>query len=105
MRQFICDVASIPDNSGREFELGGVAFVVVRMGKAVFAYQNHCPHQGTPLNWMPDQFMDYDKQYIQCATHGALFRPDTGLCITGPCHGAYLEPVAVRVRDGKLFLA
>ena len=28
-----------------------------------------------------------------CATHGALFEVETGLCIDGPCMGDYLKPL------------
>ena len=104
MQQFICELAAIPDKSGREFEVNGVMFVVVRMGETAFAYRNYCPHRGTPLNWMPDQFMDYDRQYIQCATHGALFDPASGKCLAGPCAGDYLDGLVLNVTEGKVFL-
>ena len=103
--EFICGFADIPDNSGRGFEAGGLSLVVVRQGEKVFAYRNVCPHRGTPLNWMPDQFMNYDRRYIQCSTHGALFEPGSGLCVAGPCSGDYLQALPVKVVRKQVFLA
>lgn len=69
-------------------------FVFRRSGK-VYGYLNRCPHLGIELNWMPGRFMDADNCFIQCATHGALFLPDSGECIAGPCQGDALIPLEV----------
>ena len=34
--------------------------------------------------------------------HGAVFAPDTGICVEGPCLGARLEPLPVVHRGGEL---
>lgn len=78
--------------------------LVVRRGRQAFCYLNRCPHTGSPLDWMPDQFLSLDKHYIQCATHAALFRIEDGACISGPCSGEALVPVAVVVEDGNVIL-
>lgn len=69
-------------------------FVLRRSGK-VYGYLNRCPHLGIELNWIPGRFMDADNCFIQCATHGALFLPDSGECIAGPCQGDALIPLEV----------
>lgn len=69
-------------------------FVFRRSGK-VYGYLNRCPHLGIELNWMPGRFMDSDNCFIQCSTHGALFLPDSGECIAGPCQGEALTPLEV----------
>ena len=51
---------------------------------------NQCPHVGAPLEWIPDQFLDADAQFIQCAVHGAAFVIDDGACAGGPCNGVGL---------------
>ncbi len=78
-------------------------FVVNRNGE-FFAFENRCPHTGVNLNWQPDQFLDIDHQFIQCAMHGALFRIDDGVCLRGPCVGQLLRALPLRVRDGRLWL-
>jgi len=60
------------------------------------AYLNQCPHTGIELNWMPGRFMDTDNLFIQCSTHGALFKPRDGECIAGPCQGDALTALDVR---------
>ncbi len=75
---------------------------IVRQGRQVFGYLNSCPHTGGPLDWLPDQFLSLDKDYIQCATHAALFRLNDGHCIAGPCAGDRLTPVSVMVDAGAV---
>lgn len=65
----------------------------------LYAYLNRCPHLGIELNWMPGRFMDADNCFIQCANHAALFIPETGQCIAGPCQGDTLTPLEV-TEDG-----
>ncbi|MCG2581323.1 MAG: Rieske (2Fe-2S) protein [Marinobacter sp.] len=81
-----------PDN--QTMDLRG--FVFRRNGK-VYGYLNRCPHLGIELNWIPGRFMDTDNCFIQCSTHGALFLPDSGECIAGPCQGEALTPLEVAV--------
>lgn len=75
---------------------------VVRHGNAVRAYLNRCPHTGSPLDWIAHEFLSPDRQYIQCATHAALFRPVDGVCIAGPCSGERLAAIPVQLQDGLI---
>jgi len=100
----LCRLDELSDPGSRGFSVPGPDGVwdifVVRRGSDVFAYRNHCPHTGGPLDWVPDQFLDMDGRYIQCATHDARFVIESGRCVAGPCTGDALAPVAVAVRDG-----
>jgi nitrite reductase/ring-hydroxylating ferredoxin subunit len=78
--------------------------LVVRRGDHAYGYLNSCPHTGGPLDWEPDQFLDPAREYIQCATHGALFRIADGVCVYGPCAGDRLTPVATAVEAGEVVL-
>jgi nitrite reductase/ring-hydroxylating ferredoxin subunit len=98
-----CDAAALPPGRTAVFRLtcGGRTvhgFVVNHEGRA-HAYVNSCPHVGTPLDLWPNEFLDEDGRTLVCATHGALFAPDTGFCLAGPCAGDRLEPLPVRA-DG-----
>lgn len=75
---------------------------VVRRGDAVFAYQNYCMHVGHPLNWRPNEFLNQDSSLIVCASHGALYEIDSGICVSGPCPGKTLRPIEVEVRNGTI---
>ena len=73
-------------------------------GDAVRVWVNACPHVGTPLDWTPDKFMSRDGRHIVCATHGALFSPETGECVQGPRRGDYIDAVAAEIRDGVVYV-
>ncbi|MGE5154396.1 MAG: Rieske (2Fe-2S) protein [Bdellovibrio bacteriovorus] len=100
----ICRLDELPDPGSRAFEVatpeGAVECLLVRRGAQVYAYRNRCPHTGAPLDWLPGQFLDLSGELIQCALHGALFLPETGECVHGPCVGAYLIPVPVTLSEG-----
>jgi nitrite reductase/ring-hydroxylating ferredoxin subunit len=71
----------------------GEGFAILIDGH-VRAYQNFCPHTGSPLDWLPGRFFSDDGRTLVCATHGARFDPLTGACLSGPCpRGLY--PLAV----------
>ena len=98
----------LADPGCREFTIGSGDWpfkgFVVRQGDQVFAYRNYCVHVGHPLNWAPDAFLTKDRNNIICASHGAMYEIDSGLCIAGPCLGKTLHPVEVRVTDGNVIV-
>ncbi len=102
----LCGLDELEDPGSREFKWGTGAwpleFFAVRRGGSVSGFVNRCPHAGTPLNWEPDEFLDAGGDMIQCDSHGALFTIDDGVCVDGPCPGAALESVALRVEDGQV---
>ncbi len=79
------------------------AFAVRFSGKA-YAYINRCAHVPVELDWTDGAFFDYSKLYLICATHGAMYLPNTGVCVQGPCPGKRLKPVAVEERGGQVLL-
>lgn len=100
----LCRLDELADPGSRGFELAGRRLFLVRQGQQVFAYHNRCPHRGVPLEWVPDQFLDRSGRLIQCASHGALFLPESGECVAGPCSGAHLMPLACEVNAGQVWL-
>jgi nitrite reductase/ring-hydroxylating ferredoxin subunit len=73
--------------------------MVVNHDGGYHAYVNSWPHVGTPLDLWENEFLTEDARLIICATHGAIFEPDTGRCISGPCAGDALTVLPLR-RDG-----
>jgi nitrite reductase/ring-hydroxylating ferredoxin subunit len=69
----------------------------------LFAYINRCPHIGITLDWVDNQFFTVDSRYLMCANHGAVFEPPTGECVWGPCVGASLERVPLRIDGHEIF--
>ena len=107
--RLICASADLAESAkGVRFAIGAApheenGFAVRHLGKAC-AYVNRCPHLGTELDWQPGEFFDVAGVYLVCSTHGAMFEPNTGLCVAGPCRGASLEPLAIREQGGQVFL-
>ncbi|MFO7481604.1 Rieske (2Fe-2S) protein [Oceanibaculum nanhaiense] len=104
MSSVLCQLEEIPDGDSRGFSVDGRDIFVVRQGGTVFGYVNVCPHLFTPLEMMPDDFIDDSGQFIICATHGALFKIADGECVAGPCQGESLTKVPLAIEDGAVKL-
>jgi len=71
----------------------------------VRVYGNLCPHFGVTMQYRKDRFMSGDGAHIVCFAHGALFDPESGACVLGPCLGQALTAHAVRGDElGRLWL-
>lgn len=104
----LCRLDEIAEPGAKGFEFGSGTerfdMFVIRFGGDVHAYVNDCPHAHSPLDWLPDRFFDRELRHLLCATHGALFRPDDGVCVRGPCEGKSLDPVPVAIEDGVIVI-
>lgn len=105
----LCRVDDLTDPGAKGFAYfsGEMMFryFVVRRGEQVWGWRDRCPHVGTPLTMGDNRFLTRDGGHILCATHGALFRLEDGLCLGGPCVGRALTPWPVEVRGGAVFVA
>ena len=101
----LCKLDDLEDHCAMELTIEERQLFAVRQGNSIFAYWNLCPHRNSPLNWVPNQFLDTENQLIQCALHGALFEIDSGLCIAGPCSGDSLQPVELGCEDHFYYVA
>ena len=97
----ICTLADVPDGGGLE---AAPTVLVLRRGDEVWAYRNVCPHFSIPLNYEPDAFWTYGGGLLMCAHHSAMFRFEDGVCVDGPCLGASLVPVPIRIEGGRVML-
>ena len=100
----LCHISEFDQRASKGFTLGENKVFVVRENDEFFAYKNSCPHQHIPLDWDNDQFLDFDGELIQCATHGALFVIHTGKCVSGPCVGANLQKLDIKIENDIIFL-
>jgi nitrite reductase/ring-hydroxylating ferredoxin subunit len=103
----LCDFNELSEVDSREFVISEFSparnIFIVRNYEIIAAYENSCPHNLGPLNWSADVFLSYEKDYIECANHGALFEIDNGRCIYGPCVGQSLQAVNVKVENGVVY--
>lgn len=100
----ICASGELVDGGAgvrRAARLGGDDVVVffVRYDGRAYGYLNRCAHVPMELDWAEGQFFESSGLYLMCATHGAIYAPDTGKCVGGPCRGGRLRPVQVDERD------
>jgi nitrite reductase/ring-hydroxylating ferredoxin subunit len=107
MRLAIARVDELSPGRSKKFLLsvGGmeVEAFLLNVGGAFHAYVNRCRHVPMGLDWVENQFFTEDGLYVQCATHGAYYLPDTGECIAGPPCGKSLTRVPLRIEDGTIF--
>ncbi len=103
-RVFVCRAGDVPSPPlGLRFELPAQCenrpALLVNLGgsRGLRAFYNRCAHMELELDWNPGVFFDAANRYLMCATHGALFDPDSGRCVAGPCLGAALVALPVTV--------
>lgn len=101
---FICKTTDIADNQSKGFDVAGTLLFIVNKAGRFTAYKNSCPHLGIQLEMVPDQFLDSTHSLIQCSMHGALFRIEDGLCISGPCIDQKLKEVKIDIQQEEVHL-
>ncbi len=105
---FVCESDALAEG-GKGVRFPVVAFgdpatgFVVRHGGKVYGYLNRCAHVPVELDWFEGEFFESSKMYLMCATHGAIYVPENGACVGGPCKGGRLRPIAVKENDNKIY--
>ena len=105
----LCALAEIaePGAKGFRFRDGDrmfAGFVIRNVGR-VIGYVDSCPHAGWTLSMLDDRYFTRDGRHLLCSGHAALFRPEDGVCVAGPCAGDRLTPWPVAVLGGEVFTA
>ncbi|MDH4022733.1 MAG: Rieske 2Fe-2S domain-containing protein [Gammaproteobacteria bacterium] len=107
MKAVAC-LADLGDPGTREFFVGEGDWpfrgFLVQVNGRLRAYANVCPHKRHPLNLADDEFLVPGQALLRCASHGALFEPESGLCVFGPCAGRSLTPLECRVENGEVLV-
>ena len=76
---------------------------VLRFDGRVVAYLNRCVHVPTEMDWQHGEFLDADREFILCSTHGAAYEPHSGRCAGGPCGRGRLTVIEVDEREGQVY--
>ena len=100
----LCELSELKENQSKGFVIDDKPIFSVKKTGKIFVYKNRCPHLGIQLEMVPDQFLDNTHSLIQCAMHGALFRIEDGLCISGPCFDQHLDHVPFEIKGDGLYL-
>ncbi|MDA3878306.1 MAG: PfkB family carbohydrate kinase [Halothiobacillus sp.] len=83
------------------------SIVVVREHNRIQAFANVCPHNGSPLARTARRGYLVEKPsgpVLRCDVHNAHFDPQSGYCTKGPCTGRHLQPVPLRIQQGRVYL-
>ena len=71
----------------------------VRFRGRAHAYLNRCTHVPMEMDYQPNKFFDITGSNLICATHGAIYSPETGEGRGGPCRGSLVK-IALSEHDG-----
>jgi nitrite reductase/ring-hydroxylating ferredoxin subunit len=105
---FLCASAELEEGGlAHRFEIrdqdGEHSAFLVRFDGQPRAYFNRCAHIAVELDWQPGRIFDDQGLYLVCASHGALYEPDSGQCVAGPCVGQKLHALNVVEQNGQIF--
>lgn len=70
----------------------------VRFEGQVHAYLNRCNHVPMEMDYVEGQFFDASGHWLMCATHGAMYAPQSGECKSGPCRRGLVK---IRVSESE----
>ena len=95
----VMEAAALPEGRPAAVEIGGDPVCVVRVAEGVFAFDDVCPHRGTPLS-----LGRLEGTTLTCSAHTWEFDVTSGklLRIRAP---ACLRMREVRERDGGIEIA
>lgn len=107
--QLLCAGQEIEERSkGVRFSVrhedGYTRAFAVRFDGKVCAFLNQCAHQAIELDWNEGEFFDTGRRYLVCATHGALYDPIDGRCISGRCQGRGLTALNIIETAGGIYV-
>lgn len=85
-----------------EYEGENCRAFAIRFEGRVHAYLNRCTHVALELDWQPNRIFDDTGQWLLCAAHGAVYAPDTGEGVAGPCRGGLVK-IALSEQDGVVY--
>ena len=100
----VCTTDTFAATQTKRFTVHARDIFIVHTEGRYFAYLNHCPHRGETLDWQENSFLDDEGELLRCAAHGALFEPDSGLCVSGPCRGESLQSIPLQQRSNMLYV-
>lgn len=95
-KNFLCDSTELVDSGlAVPFEVRyhsqNIAAFAVRYRGRVYAYLNRCSHVPMEMDYQPNHFFDSTGHWLMCATHGAMYVPQSGQCRMGPCRGGLVK--------------
>lgn len=91
----VCRLSDLEEGRGLLVRLAGREIALFRVGDAVMALDNACPHRGGPL-----AFGDQRGAVVHCPVHAWPFDLSTGRCLEVPA--ARVRTYRVRVEGDRV---
>jgi nitrite reductase/ring-hydroxylating ferredoxin subunit len=94
----VAKLGDIPNWGKKVVELDGVQILLLNVKGEIFACENECPHQGSPLN----AGVVKDGPTLSCPRHGYKFNLRSGACSDYPEY--VLKTYPIRLEGEDVFL-
>jgi len=95
MLLYAAEIAEVPNYGKRVVHVDGQEVLLVNVKGQIFACENECPHQGSPLT----AGIVKDGPTLSCPRHGYRFNLSTGACADFPEYTLKLYPVRIEGDD------
>ncbi len=95
-RTYTFPLSDFPDGRGTPLTVGGRRLAVFHLGERVFAIENICSHNRSPLAGGP-----VSGTVVTCRTHRARFSLETGRAVRGPARRP-VRTYPVTVSEGRV---
>ncbi len=93
------EASEIPDGGYIVAEIAGQSVLVTRLADEVFAVENRCSHNGSPLDGGRVR-----RGRIACPLHGAIFDLRTGASLAGGLAPRGLRTFPTKVEAGTIYV-
>jgi nitrite reductase (NADH) small subunit len=87
-------ISEVPNFGKKVVTVAGQDVLLINIKGSIFAVENECPHQGSPL-----QAAIVKDGYISCPRHGYRFNLIDGSCSEHPEFALRIYPVELRGDD------
>jgi len=94
----VAKVSEIPNFGKKVVSVSGREILLVNLRGRIYAVENECPHQGSPMNAAVVK-----DGYISCPRHGYRFNLEDGTCAEHPA--CVLEVFPVKLQGDDILVA
>lgn len=87
---FTAKLSEVPNFGKKVVSVNGQEILLINFKGKIFACENECPHQGSPLH-----SGIVKEGYLSCPRHGYRFDLKTGNCLDNPAFTLKIYPVQI----------
>ena len=92
---FAAKVSEVPNFGKKVVEISGQELLLVNLKGKIYACENECPHQGSPLAGG----IVKDGPTLSCPRHGYRFNLESGTCLDFPEYTLKIYPTQLQGDD------